>query len=405
MTYPQGPEPAPRWVPGGRPPGSAQRGVPGGRSTGSAPRICYVLGTTEGGTGRHVAMLARGSAAAGLEVTVFGPAATRSLFEPSLEAGRVSFEPVAIGDRPRPASDVPVLGRLRRLLLATRPDVVHAHGMRAGALAALALRFTPRTHSPYGRRPGLVVTVHNAPPAGLRAAAIYGLLERIVVRQADVVLCVSSDLSARMLRIGAREVSRAIVTAPPTRCAGRRPADLTDGGRPIVLAAGRLAPQKGFETLIAAAARWRGRRPQPVVVIAGSGPLAGELAAKARDLGVDVQFLGQRDDIGDLLAAAAVFALPSRWEGQPLILQEAMRAARPIVATDVGGVRDLTGDEAALLVAPDDPDALAVSILKLLEDADLASRIGKVAAGQAATLPTEHKAVASVIDLYRRLAP
>jgi glycosyltransferase involved in cell wall biosynthesis len=118
-----------------------------------------------------------------------------------------------------------------------------------------------------------------------------------------------------------------------------------------------------------------------------------------------VRFLGRRDDVADLLAAADVFALPSRWEGQPLILQEAMRAGRPIVATDVGGVRDLTGDEAALLVAPDDPDALAASIVKVLDDPGLASRMGKAAASQAAALPTESEAVASVIDLYRQLAP
>jgi glycosyltransferase involved in cell wall biosynthesis len=372
-------------------------------------------------------MLARGSAAAGFDVTVFGPASTRLHVEPALEAGprdgsvsdarssrsvpgqvrAVGFKPVPIGDRARPVSDVAVLGRLRRLLVAARPDVVHAHGMRAGALAALALRFTPRTRTPHGKRPVLVVTVHNAPPAGRAAGAVYDLLERIVARRADVVLCVSSDLSARMRTIGAREVARAIVPAPPARSAGRRPADLTDDGRPIVLAAGRLAPQKGFETLIAAAAaaRWRDRRPEPVVVIAGTGPLAGDLAARARDLGVDVRFLGRRDDIEDLLAAADVFALPSRWEGQPLILQEAMRAGRPIVATDVGGVRDLTGDEAALLVPPDDPDALAASIVKLLDDAGLASRMGKAAASQAAALPTESEAVASVIDFYRRLAP
>jgi glycosyltransferase involved in cell wall biosynthesis len=317
----------------------------------------------------------------------------------------VGFKPVPIGDRARPVSDVAVLGRLRRLLLATRPDVVHAHGLRAGALTALALQFTSRIPTPDEKRAALVVTVHNAPPAGRAAGAVYGLLERIVARRADVVLCVSADLSARMRAIGAREVSRAIVPAPPARSAGRRPADLTDDGRPIVLAAGRLAPQKGLETLIVAAARWRDRRPEPVVVIAGTGPLAGDLAARARDLGVDVRFLGRRDDVADLLAAADVFALPSRWEGQPLILQEAMRAGRPIVATDVGGVRDLTGDEAALLVAPDDPDALAASIVKVLDDPGLASRMGKAAASQAAALPTESEAVASVIDLYRQLAP
>ena len=383
-------------------------GAPGGHPPRSAPRVSYVLGTTAGGTGRHVAMLARGSAAAGLDVMVFGPAATRSLFEPVQEAaahsGSVAFEPVAISDRLRPATDLAALRRLRRLLHANRAQVVHAHGMRAGALAALALQL-PGAAWPSGKRPDLVVTVHNAPPPRVAAGAVYGLLERIVARQADVVLCVSSDLSARMRRIGARGVSRAIVPAPEARSAGRRPADLTDDGRPIVFAAGRLAPQKGFETLIAAAARWQDRRPEPVVVIAGTGPLAHDLAAQARDTGVDVRFLGQRDDVEELLAAADVFALPSRWEGQPLVLQEAMRAGCPIVATDVGGVRDLTGDEAALLVAPGDPEALAASVLNLLEDADLASRMGKAAAKKAAALPTESDAVGSVIEIYRRLAP
>jgi glycosyltransferase involved in cell wall biosynthesis len=363
-----------------------------------------VLGTTEGGTGRHVAMLARGSAAAGLTVNVFGHAATRPLFE-GHGGAPVGFEPLAISDRPRPASDVNALRRLRRLLVTMDADVVHAHGMRAGALAALALRLAPGPPWPRGRRPGLVVTVHNAPPAGLAGRAMYDLLERTVARRADVVLCVSSDLSARMCRLGAREVSRAIVPAPEVRSAGRRPADLTDDGRPVVLAAGRLAPQKGFETLIEAAATWRDRRPEPVLVIAGAGPLAGDLAAKARDLGVSVRFLGRRDDIGDLLAVADVFALPSRWEGQPLVLQEAMRAGRPIVATDVGGVRDLTGDEAALLVKPGDPAAFAASVLNVLNDAGLASRLGKAAAFQAAALPTESEAVQSVIEIYRRLAP
>ena len=102
--------------------------------------------------------------------------------------------------------------------------------------------------------------------------------------------------------------------------AGLRPADVAADGRPVVLAVGRLAAQKGFDTLIAAAARWRGRRPEPLLVIAGAGPLAGELSGQAAELGVDVRFLGSRDDVPGLLAAADVLALPSRWEGQPLIL-------------------------------------------------------------------------------------
>ncbi|MGN6794403.1 MAG: glycosyltransferase family 4 protein [Streptosporangiaceae bacterium] len=376
---------------------------------GPAPRVGYVIGTTEGGTGRHVVMLARGSASAGLRVSVFGPAATRALFEREAESpdgNAIGFEPVAISDRPRPVSDPNALRRLRRLLIAMGADIVHAHGVRAGALAALALRLGPRPRWPRGRRPGLVVTVHNAPPAGVAAAAMYGLLERIVARQADIVLCVSSDLSSRMRRIGVREVRRAIVPAPEVSSAGRRPADLTDDdddGRPVVLAAGRLAKQKGFDTLIAAAALWRDRRPEPVLVIAGAGPQAGALAAQASGLGVSVRFIGRRDDIEGLMEVADVFALPSRWEGQPLVLQEAMRAGRPVVATDVGGVRDLTGDDAALLVRPDDPAAFAASVLNVLDDSGVAARLSKAAAQRAAALPTETEAVESVIDLYRRL--
>ena len=349
-------------------------------------------------------MLARGSAAAGLGACVFGPAATGVLFEASPEPEHaVGFEAVQVSDRPHPARDVTTLRRLRRLLVEMGVHVVHAHGMRAGALAALALRLAPAAPWPGGRRPALVVTVHNAPPPAAPAAAVYSLLERIVARHAYVVLCVSSDLTARMRRAGARDVRRAIVPAPPVRSAARRPADLTDDGRPMVLAVARLAPQKGLDTLIAAAARWRERRPEPVLVIAGTGPLAGDLAAQARDLGVTARFLGRRDDVGDLLAVADVFALPSRWEGQPLVLQEAMRAGRPIVATDVGGVRDLAGDEGALLVKPDDPAALAASVRSVLDDPGLAARLSKAAAHRAAALPTETEAVDTVIELYRRL--
>ena len=265
------------------------------------------------------------------------------------------------------------------------------------------------------------MTVHNAPPAGRPPAAVYGLLERLVARRADVVLCVSSDLSARMRRLGARRrragdrgsacvrpFGPAAGLGPSGPAAGLGPpaaaADLADDGRPLVLAAGRLAPQKGFDTLIAAAARWRDRRPEPLVVIAGAGPLAGDLADQARSARRRrAASSARRDDIPDLLAAADVFVLPSRWEGQPLILQEALRAGRPIVAADVGGVRDLTGDDAALLVPPDDPAALADAVLSVLDDERLAARLSKAAAQRAAALPTESDAVAAVLAIYRRL--
>ncbi len=407
----------------------------------SGPAVAFVLGTTEGGTGRHVAMLARGCAAAGLGVGVFGSAETRVVPGRGPASGGaavpVRFGVVPISDRPRPARDLVAIRRLRGLLVAMAPSVVHAHGLRAGALAALSLRPFPGARWPGGGPPPLVVTVHNAPPSAAATAAVYRLLERLVAGRADVVLCVSTDLEARMRRLGALRVGRAIVPAPPAAAADQAgagsaglpsaelsaaglsmaglsmaelstaelsTAELSAAGRPVVLTAGRLAPQKGLETLIAAAALWRDRRPAPLTVIAGTGPLADQLAGQARDLAVDVTFLGWRDDVTALLAAADVFVLPSWWEGQPLVLQEALRAGLPVVASDVGGVRDLTGDTAALLVPPGDPAALAAAVLGVLDAPGLASRLGAAAAARAATLPTEADAVAAAIAVYEELA-
>ena len=115
---------------------------------------------------------------------------------------------------------------------------------------------------------------------------------------------------------------------------------------------------------------------------------------------MDATFLGHRDDVADLLAAAAVFVLPSRWEGQPLILQEALRAGAAIVATRVGGIPDLVGEDAALLVAPGDAPALAAAVSAVLTDVALASRLRTAASRRGAALPTADDAVAAALAAY-----
>jgi glycosyltransferase involved in cell wall biosynthesis len=373
-------------------------------------KVAFVLGTSTGGTARHVRMLAAGCAARGVSTEVFGPAQTDEDFAFGAIAG-VEFTPVEIADRPRVRQDLRAVRRLRRLTAAWRPDVVHAHGLRAGALTAIALTFVrPTVYQP---RPALVVTVHNAPPAGGVTGAVYRVLERIVARGADSVLGVSADLEERMRAAGARRVGRALVpafapaagvSAAGVSAAGPDVVPSLPGdpapGRPLVLAAGRLAAQKGFGTLLEAAARWRDIKPEPLLVIAGEGPLAGDLKAQAARLGLDAKFPGQRDDMPALLAAAAVFVLPSVWEGQPLILQEALRAGVPVVATRVGGTPALTGEDAAVLVPPGDPARLADAVRAVLTDEVLAARLRKAAAARALTLPDEDAAVLAALAEY-----
>jgi glycosyltransferase involved in cell wall biosynthesis len=374
-------------------------------------KVAFVLGTSTGGTARHVRTLAVGCAKRGVAAAgVFGPEQTDRDFGFSrLAGGQVSFTPVEIADRPRVARDLRAARRLRRLLAAWRPDVAHAHGLRAGALTAIALAFVRPTV--YHPRPALVVTVHNAPAAGGATGAVYRVLERIVAGRADSVLCVAPDLEERMRAAGARRVGRALVPAAvpaETPAAGvsaeTSPARPFPGepapDRPLVLAAGRLAAQKGFGTLLEAAAGWRDLRPEPLLVIAGEGPLEASLKSQAARLGLDTRFAGHRDDIPALLAAAAVFVLPSTWEGQPLILQEALRAGAPIVATRVGGTPVLTGEDAAVLIPPGDARRLADAVRAVLTDEVLAARLRKAAAGRGHALPGEDDAVTAALAEY-----
>jgi glycosyltransferase involved in cell wall biosynthesis len=178
------------------------------------------------------------------------------------------------------------------------------------------------------------------------------------------------------------------------------PPGTAPGNRPVILAVGRLARQKGFDVLLDAAAAWRDLDPLPLVTIAGDGPLDGELRAQAAELGIDALFLGRRDDVPALLAAAAVFVLPSRWEGQPLVLQEALRAGTPIVATRAGGIPSLTGEDAALLIPQADPRALGTAVAAVLTDPGIAARLRTAAVQRAAKLPSEADAVTAALNAY-----
>jgi len=384
-------------------------------------KLAFVLGTSTGGTARHVRMLAAGCAARGVRVEVFGPAQTDRDFAFDGAGPGVGFTAVEIADRPRLPGDLRAIGRLRRLLRAWEPDAVHAHGLRAGALAAIAVAFA---RTPAGRPP-LVVTVHNAPPAGGVTSAIYRVLELIVARGADSVLCVSADLADRMRAAGARRVGHAVVPAVRIPLTADVPAETRPeiradvpaqtraeiraefGARPgqaLVLGAGRLAAQKGFGLLLDAAARWDDIEPVPLLVIAGEGPLAAGLRSRAVSLGLTVRFAGQRADVPALLAAADVFVLPSAWEGQSLVLQEALRAGVPIVATRVGGNPEVAGEDAAILVPADDAPRLADAVRTVLGDPALAARLRRAAADRAAGLPGEDAAVDAALAEYRYLA-
>ncbi|MGY2077433.1 glycosyltransferase family 4 protein [Blastococcus sp. SYSU DS0828] len=363
-------------------------------------RVTEVLATSTGGVGTHVRSLLHPLLAAGADVGVCGPAATDALFDFS---GRgADFTPVEISAGLAPAADARAVRALRTALTGT--DLVHAHGLRAGLVAAAARRLADGS-------PPLVLTLHNALPegGGLRRR-VLARAERATVRAADVVLAASADLAENARRRGARDVRLAPVSAPPLPAATRTPAEVRqelglDDDRALVVAVGRLHPQKGYDVLLDAVARWSADqrvRPAPSVVVAGDGPLHDELAGRIRAERLPVTLLGRRDDVADLLGAADLCVLPSRWEARSLTAQEALRAGVPLVASRTGGLPELLGD-AAELVPPGDAEALAEAVVRVLCDSAHAADLAEAGLRQAATWPDEEGTAAQLVGIYRDL--
>ncbi|NIZ93227.1 glycosyltransferase family 4 protein [Kineosporiaceae bacterium B12] len=345
-------------------------------------------------------------AAAGATVEVAAPAETLQRFADGWSgtaagAGSISAHPLEVGASLDPPRDLRAALVLRRLLRAGGPPLVHAHGVRAGLVALLAVR----TLRP---RPPLVVTLHNAVLGAGRRAALGRRVQSAVCRGADVVLGVSGDLVAAARAAGARTAERALVPAPagvPARDREVVRAQEDLGDALVVLTVARLAPQKGLDDLLDVLATTprtltgAGGSQDVVWLLAGDGPLRGELADRIAARRLPVRLLGARRDVPDLLAACDVVVVTSVWEGQPVFVQEALRAGRPLVATDAGGTREVTGD-AADLAPVHDVGALAAAVRALLDDPAMRARRGADARRRAAQLPTDADVLAQVRRVF-----
>ena len=347
-------------------------------------RILQVCGSAAGGVRAHLADCARLLAADGHDVIVEAPAAVLD----GLDIEPARAEALEIGPRPS-LNDTLAVARLRRL--GRRADVLHAHGLRAGALAALALGRRRRG------RTRLVVTLHNLTVGGRLTTLVGDRLERLIARRADLVLAVSPDLAERAQDLGTPHVELAIIPAvPPQQPAEPGASDAAavedawprSGARLLTVA--RLAPQKGLPLLLEAAAILSrevdaGRLTAFTWALAGDGPGREQAAERIAAEQLPVTLLGRRSDAPALMEVADVVVQTSLWEGQPLTIQEALRAGTAIVATDVGGTA-VTARGGAVLVAPQ-AQAIAEALRTLLSDPEARTRAAERAQAAARRLP------------------
>lgn len=348
------------------------------------------------GPGRQLAALAAQLGRAGWRMRVFVLWRTghpRPAYAGFLERNGIDYE--LIGDNG--PLDTGLITRLRGRLAIWQPDVVQTHGYKATA-AVLALR---------RRAAWRWVGYYHGATAESRRAVAYHWLDRVMLSRADTIVVMSSEQASLFApRHPVRVIHNAVVPMEASPDVERSAVidAVRSLPRPLLAFVGRLSHEKGADVLLDALSRLKARGFPGGLAIAGSGPEAARLEALARTagLGLVVKFLGDVSAVDALYESVDVVVLPSRSEGLPNVLLEALHAGKPVIATRVGAVADVLSDpRAGTIVTPDDAGALADAVQHAVQEigdpAAVAARETVVRAFSVERRAARH------LDVYRAL--
>jgi L-malate glycosyltransferase len=329
-----------------------------------------------GGTQRHLQEVLRLLDRRRFAVTVYTLRAGGEV-QAELRSEGVEVRSLAIGSGLLSPRSIAALAAVAWRLRRDRVDVVHGYQWRPALVGAIAARLAGVPLVLASKR-----SLTGDDPTARRAWRLIGRLVDTILVNAEALRdeAIADGVQARwaVLRngidvarfrdLGEGDEAKRLMGLDPTR--------------PVVGSVGRLEARKGHDRLLEAvgvlSATANGSAPQLLLV--GDGPLREGLQMQARELGVDhtVHFAGRLEDVRPALAAMDVFVLPSREEGMSNALLEAMAAARPVIATDVGGNGEIVrAGETGLLVPVDDGDAMATALMDLLGDRERAARFGQ----------------------------
>ena len=320
---------------------------------------------------------------------------------PTLKADGVTVHPLgATGN-----GDLRWMTALRRLLMAGDYDIVHFHMPYASALGRLVVLTMPRR-----RRPRLVQTEHISWDI---VALPFRALNRSVMGRRPHLIVISGQVADALpdrLRRRATVVVHGVDLAQAADLRARRPTLRTEvrtelglaDDEILALTVANLRAQKGYEVLLEAARRVTTAGAPVRFAAVGTGEQSAEVHALHDSLGLGDRFqlLGERSDVGRLLAGADMFVLASHFEGLPVAIMEATSMGLPIVTTAVGEIPSvLTDDVDALLVAPGHADLLTAAIERLAHDPSLRARLG-AAALERSTLFDVARATTQIEGIY-----
>ena len=374
-------------------PRGCEGGVNAARTPGHAVRVCLASALYRpavGGEERHTELLAGALTRAGHSVCVATQRIAGARRRETTDGVRIerAIRPISFG----PCFGPSYVATLGWFLLRHRGafDILQATYLYWDAVVAALLKPVLRSR--------LVVRIVMGGPGGdterFRGMRFWPLTSRfdgttlrrlvaLVIRRGDAFIVLNAETRAELLELGASPEKCHVVPngIEVERFAGNTAPVIREGPRRLVCVA-RLAQQKGHDILLRALPAVRAAAGPIALTLLGDGPERAALQSLAAALGVaeTVRFGGVVPDVAPYLAGAAAFVLPSRYEGMPLALLEAMAAGVPVVASAVPGNRQVVRDGVdGLLVPPEDPQALAAGIVRVLTDRDMAARLAATA--------------------------
>lgn len=372
-------------------------------------RIAHVITESNlGGAQRNTLLSVQGLLAAGLDVELIcGPGGP--LADETRASGAVVHLVPELVRPVDPIRDVQALLVIHRLCRQRRYRIVHTHSVKAGLLG--------RAAAWWAGVPVIVHTLHGTPFELRRdlRTRIFLTLERLAARVTDRLVCVGEAFRQQVAGWGiAPEAKLTTIysghdlgTLTPRRSVAEvRHALALQDAWPIVGSVGRLTEAKALHYLIEAVGGLRETYPRIRLILVGDGPLRPALEAAAERVGCAsaVAFLGERNDVPDLLSVFDVYAMSSRYEGVGRAMTEAMLYGLPVVATDVGGVSELVVDgQTGLVRPPHDPAALAAAIDQMASDRELAVRLGAAGREKARELMSADRMMTDLHRLYETL--
>lgn len=305
-----------------------------------------------------------------------------------------------------PLDDLRALTGLVLLARSFKPDIVHTHLAKAGALGRIAARIA-----------GVRTVVHTYHGSvfrgyfGQRESAVYLGIERALARITTRIVAITSGQKADLVDLGIAPSSK-IVEIPlgldldhfrelPAREAALSALGLPREGRYVAIVA-RLVPIKDIPTFLRALALVTESLPDVRGLVVGDGPERGAVERLAQNLGLErrCRFLGWRADLPNVYAASDVVALTSLNEGSPVSVIEAMASGRAVVATAVGGVPDVVSEATGILVPVGDHRGFADAIVSLLRDPDRRAELGRKGREVAVRRFASDRLVADIDRLY-----